>query len=71
MRPILKIEMLIYQSKANLDEKILFGKVTHHLEAEIRKMLVMASVGTRGPHSILVHNSFPMEIKVLFLKLTM
>ena len=27
--PIFKTKMLIYQSKANLDEKILFGKITH------------------------------------------
>ena len=30
MKPILKTDMLIYQSKANLDEKILFGKIIHH-----------------------------------------
>ena len=29
MRPIFKTEMLIYQSKANLDKKILLGKITH------------------------------------------
>ena len=29
MRPIFKTEMLIYQLKANLDERILFGKITH------------------------------------------
>ena len=36
---IFKIEMLINQSEANLDEKFLFDKITHHLDAEIRKML--------------------------------
>ena len=30
MRAIFKTNMLTYQSKANLDEKILFGKITHH-----------------------------------------
>ena len=45
MRPIFKTEMLIYQSKANLDEKILFGKITHHLDPEIRKMLVNGKFG--------------------------
>ena len=40
MRPIFKIEILIYQSKGNINKKILFGKITHHLGAEIRKMLV-------------------------------
>ena len=39
MRPIFKTEMLIYQSKANLDEAILFGKITHYVDLEIRKML--------------------------------
>ena len=29
MRPILITEMLIYQSKANLDEKISYGKIAH------------------------------------------
>ena len=29
MWPIFKDEMSIYQSKANLDEEILFGKITH------------------------------------------
>ena len=31
-----------FQSKANLDVKILFGKITHHLDPENRKMLVRA-----------------------------
>ena len=29
-----KTRMFIYQSKANLDEKISFGKITHHLDPE-------------------------------------
>ena len=45
MRPIFKTEMLIYQSKANLDEKILFGKITDHLDSEIRKILVNGKFG--------------------------
>ena len=40
MWPIFKTETLIYQSKANLDVKILFGKITHLLNPEIRSMLV-------------------------------
>ena len=67
MRPIFKSEMLIYLSKANLDEKILFGKVTHHLDPEIRKMLV--SLGARIPHSVLVCDLLAIEIETLFLKL--
>ena len=46
-----KTELLIYQPKANLDEKILFGKITQHLDPEIMNMLVK-----RIPHSILVHD---------------
>ena len=38
MRPIFKTKMLIFQSKA--DEKILFDKITNHLDREIRKTLV-------------------------------
>ena len=34
-RPIFNAEMLIYQSKAKLDEKTLFGKFTHLLDQEI------------------------------------
>ena len=29
MQPMFKNEILIYQSKVNLDEKILLGKITH------------------------------------------
>ena len=47
--PIFVTKMLIYQSKANLDEKILFGKITHHLDPEIRKMWVMGTFGNRKP----------------------
>ena len=40
MRPIVRAETLICQSKASLDDKILFGKISHHLDREIRKMHV-------------------------------
>ena len=46
-RPIFKIKMLIYQPKANLDEKIFLGKITHHLDQEIRKMLVKVIFGSK------------------------
>ena len=36
---IFKIEMLFYQSKANLHTIILFGKITCLLDPEIGKML--------------------------------
>ena len=38
---IFKTEMLIYLSKADIDVKILFGKVTHFIDPEIRKLLIM------------------------------
>ena len=37
MQPIFKTEMLIYQSKAGLDVKILFGRSTHLSDIEIQK----------------------------------
>ena len=45
MRPIFKTKMLIYQSKAKLDENTMFGNITHHLNQEIRKMLVRGMFG--------------------------
>ena len=50
MGPTFKTELLIYQSKANLDEKILFDKITHHLDPEIRKMPVRRSYWNRIFH---------------------
>ena len=47
MGPIFKTEMLIYQSKANLDENILFANITHHSDPEIRKMLVRVMFGNK------------------------
>ena len=37
MRPIFKTEMLMYQLKANFDEKSLFGKITYHLDPDFGK----------------------------------
>ena len=37
---IFKTEMLIYHLKADLDEKIVFDKILHHLDQGISKMLV-------------------------------
>ena len=50
MGSIFKTELLIYHSKANLDEKILFDKFTHHLDPEIRKMSVRGLYGNRIFH---------------------
>ena len=48
MRPIFKTKELIYHSKANLDEKILFGSIPHHTSPEIRKMLVNGMFGNNS-----------------------
>ena len=45
MWPIFEIEMLIKQSKANFDEKILFDQITHILGPKIRKMPVRVFMG--------------------------
>ena len=37
MWPIFKNKTLIFQSKANLDHKIYFSKITHHLNPEVSK----------------------------------
>ena len=42
--------MLIFQSKANLDEKFLFGKIAHHLNPEIRQMPMKEFYGNRKFH---------------------
>ena len=38
MRQLFETSMLIYQSKANLDVKFLFGNIAHLLDPEIRKI---------------------------------
>ena len=43
MRPVFETKMLINQSKANLDVKSLFGKITHLLDPEIRKFVLQNS----------------------------
>ena len=48
MLPTFKIKMFLFQSKANLDEKIFSGKITHHLDAEIRKKLVRGKFGNEN-----------------------
>ena len=45
---IFKTSILTYQSKVNIDVKILFGKVTHHLDPEIWKMLEGACFGIKN-----------------------
>ena len=56
MQPMFKVEMFIYQSKANLNVKVLFGEITHHLGPEMRKKCVRrVCMRRRSPSSILVH----------------
>ena len=40
MRLIFKTEILINHSEVNLDLEILFGKIIHQVDAELRKMLL-------------------------------
>ena len=53
MRPIVETSMLIYQSKANLDVKILFGKIKQLQDPEIMKML---ETGLFGNHDSTFHS---------------
>ena len=46
---------LIYLSKANLDVKILGGKIIHLSDPKLRKMLERIFIGRRIPQSILAH----------------
>ena len=45
MRPIFKTIMLIYHSKANLDEEILFGKIKHFKTQQQSKCLYGVCMG--------------------------
>ena len=45
---MLKAKMLSFQSKANLDKKMLFAKITHHFDLEIRKTLIRGMSGNRN-----------------------
>ena len=47
IRPIFKTKMFIYQSTANLDVKILSGKITHIIYLEISKMLERGLYGNQ------------------------
>ena len=66
MWQIFKSKLLIFQSKANLDVKILFGNITQLIDPSIRKMLERVCLGKRIPNSILVQDLLTIEIKVYF-----
>ena len=53
---IFKSETLIYHSKANLDEKILFRKIIPYLDPEIRKFVVKSMLWNKNSTFFLVHN---------------
>ena len=44
---LFKTKLLIYQSKANLDVKILFGKIIRHLDPAIRKNCLKDKFGNQ------------------------
>ena len=53
---IFNTKMLIFRPQANLNDKILFGKINHQLGPDIRKILVRVMFGTRILNSILVYD---------------
>ena len=59
---MLKIEMLTFQLNANVEVKILFGKIIHRVDPKVRKILVGACMGTRIPHSMVFHDLVATEI---------
>ena len=71
MGSIFKTEIIIYHSKANLDEGILSGKITRIQTQKLGKCWKGPCLGIRIPHSILVHNLHAIDVKILTLKLTM
>ena len=70
LRPIFKTEMLVFQSKPNLEENIFMVKSFNQFDLEIRIILVRTCLGTRIPNSIPVHHLLAIEIKILFLRVT-
>ena len=65
MWPIFKTQMSMCQSKANLAEKILFGKITHLYDETIRKMPLRES---KIPHSIMVYDLCGIEIYIIIFR---
>ena len=63
MWPIFKTIMLIYQSKAYLDEKIVCGKITHFDDPTNEKVPLRGLYGNREfRRSILVHDLCGFEV---------
>ena len=68
MKLIFNTKMLNFKSKANLDEEILFGKITYHLNQETRKILVWGMFGAMIPNSILVYNLLAIDLLAILKK---
>ena len=47
MWPIFKTKMSINQSQANINDKMLFGKITHLEDSTVRKISVRGLYGNR------------------------
>ena len=71
MSPIFKIKMVIYQSKADLDVKILLGNIIHFIDPKIMKMMERGLYGNQDStfHSM-IHILPAIEDKIIFLKPT-
>ena len=66
MRPIFETKISMYQSKAKLAAKILFGNITNLIDPEIKKMIKGICLRTKLSHSILVHDLLAIEIEIHF-----
>ena len=64
-------KMCRHRVNAVLVEKILYGKITHHLGPEIRKKLVRGMFGNKNSGFILVNNLLSIEIEIQFLEVAM
>ena len=71
MWPIFKNKILIFQLRANKAGKNLFGKIIHHLDQEIRKMLVRDMFWNKNSTFHFVYDLLAIEFQILLLKLTM
>ena len=47
-------------------QNILFGKISHHFDSEIKQMLVRGCIETRIPNSSLVHDSLVTEMSIQY-----
>ena len=60
MWPVFRSAMFTYQSKANLDVEILFGKITHLLDLKAKNTGKFYSTANQTFHLLLLH---PVYIK--------